>query len=106
MTKDSNLGGFQETNFIIQNGSIESNADYPLFIGDSMPTSNVTLENQDINGVNIYNTTNIIIRNCTFAATTKVYYAIWADNGTSNIVVESGNFLWKNSSFSWKIRFN
>ncbi len=83
---------FDGHDFVIKNGSFASlnGSDYPLFIGES-PTNNVTIENVNVlnGGMNVYNSANVILRNC--KATAGGYYAVWADWG-ANVVIEGGTF--------------
>lgn len=88
-------------NLTIKNGSFKSYykdtedgpylvADYALFLGDEQETSNITLENIEVNtGINIYNTLNVTMKNVT--AKGKTYYAVWLD-GHATATIESGNF--------------
>lgn len=80
------------SNFTLKNGTIKSDADYPLFLGDA-PSENILIENMVIDGgINIYACKDVTIKNSDVNASAKNYYALWADNNTTNIVVESGSF--------------
>lgn len=65
-------------------------ANYALFLGDEVETSNITLENIEVStGINIYNTLNATLKNVT--ATGRTYYAVWLDE-YATATIESGNF--------------
>lgn len=82
---------FEGDNFTIQNGTFDAKGgSYALWIGDDGGASNVIIENiTTIGGINIYNSTNVIIRNVNIKGTN--YYAIWCDQG-GQATVKSGNF--------------
>ncbi len=82
---------FDGANYIIRNGTIEStNSHYAIFVGDSIGADNAVLEDLNcIGGFNIYNSTNVTLRNCTAVA--KGYYAIWCDEGAF-VNVEGGSY--------------
>lgn len=91
-------------NLTIKNGSFISKykpsgmdvyyeADYALFIGDEIETSNITLEDLTVStGINIYNSLNVTLKNVT--ATGKTYYAVWLDEHAT-ATIESGNYKTK-----------
>lgn len=76
---------FQGTNAKIKNGTFaNTSGNYALFIGDEGTTDNFIVENVIAPGVNIYNATNVDLRNVT--STAQGYYAIWLDeNGHSEV---------------------
>lgn len=88
-------------NLTIKNGSFKSYykdtedgpylvANYALFLGDIVETSNITLENIDVNtGINIFNTLNVTLKNVT--AVGKKYYAVWLDEHVTATIL-SGEF--------------
>lgn len=85
-------GIFQGENAMIVNGVINSRADYPLFIGNGTEPTSIAVENVTLNGgVNVF-AANAILRNVTADASSKKYYAVWADNGAT-IVIESGTYI-------------
>lgn len=81
---------FEGENFTIKNGTFDAKGgSYALFIGDEA-TNNVIIENiTTIGGINIYNSSNVVIRNVNVKGTN--YYAIWCDQG-GQATVKSGNF--------------
>lgn len=88
-------------NLTIKNGSFISKykvnnsedyyeADYALFVGDEIETSNIILENLSVStGINIYNTLNVTLRNVTSIG--RTYYAVWLDEHAT-VTIESGNY--------------
>ena len=83
---------FQGNNAKIKNGSITSDANYPIFIGNGTKDTNMTLENVTSNGgVNVFAAT-CVLKNCTMDASGKTYYAVWADEGAT-IIIESGTYI-------------
>lgn len=82
---------FEGENFTIKNGVFDAKGGaYGLFIGDEEGANSVTIENiTTIGGINIYNSSNVIIRNVNVKGTN--YYAIWCDQG-GQATVKSGNF--------------
>lgn len=93
LTLDFMEGVIQGENATLCNGIVTAtNGHYPLFIGNGAPTS-VLLENLVVTrgGINVYNAT-ATLRNVTVDASTRSYYAIWADNG-GIVTVESGSYI-------------
>ncbi len=84
---------FQGKNAVIENGKIESNADYPLFIGnETNPDTLITVRNVTLNGgINVY-VAKAILENVNVDASTKNYYAIWADCA-GIVTVKSGTYI-------------
>lgn len=82
---------FEGENFTIKNGTFDAKGgSYALFIGDAA-TNNVIIENiTTIGGINIYNTSNVVIRNVDVRGAD--YYAIWCDWG-GQATVKSGSFI-------------
>lgn len=79
-------------NITIKNGKFETKAgaDYALFLGDELETSNITVEDITVStGINIYNTLNVTLKNVT--ATGQTYYAVWLDEHAT-ATIESGEF--------------
>lgn len=88
-------------NLTIKNGYFDSKvldsksnsyfkANYALFLGDEIETSNITVENITVStGINIYNTLNVTLKNVTSKG--KKYYAVWLDEHAT-CTIESGNF--------------
>ena len=100
--KSVNLSGFTITatntaicfvgeNFVIQNGTFSGRGgSYALFIGDETTTDNAVI--QDVTtqgGINVYNATNVTLRNVNITGTN--YYAVWCDEG-GQVSIESGTF--------------
>ncbi len=85
-------GIFQGKDAIITNGNIESRADYPLFIGNGTKETSITVERVNLNGgINVY-AGSAILRDVYADASSKNYYAVWADNGAT-ITIESGTYI-------------
>lgn len=83
---------FQGKNISIRNGSIVSNADYPLFVGNGTKETNAVIEDVSLNGgINVYSG-EAVLRNVNADASSKKYYAVWADNGAV-ITIESGTYI-------------
>ncbi len=81
----------QGNNFVIKDGTFDAEGQsYSLFIGDVGSTDGVTIENiTGLGGFNIFNSTNVVIRNCN--VTGSKYYAIWCDQG-GQASIESGEY--------------
>lgn len=82
----------QGNDLTIKNGTFTglNGASYGLFVGDEGETDNVVIENiTAAGGLNIYNASNVILRNCEIHATN--YYAVWADYN-AHIIIESGTY--------------
>ena len=82
---------FEGSDFTIKNGTFSSNnrGSYALFIGEN-ETNNVVIEDiTAIGGVNVFNSTNVILRNVN--AVGPNYYVIWCDEG-GQVSVENGSF--------------
>lgn len=81
---------YEGSNFTIKNGTFDGNGgSYALFIGDS-PTDNVVIQDVTaIGGINVYNSTNVVLRNVDVTGTN--YYAVWCDEG-GQVQIESGTF--------------
>lgn len=85
-------GIFQGKNVSIRNGSIISEADYPLFVGNGTVETKATIENIYLDGgINVFDG-EAILRNVHADASSKTYYAVWADNGAV-ITIESGTYI-------------
>lgn len=82
---------FQGKNFTIKNGSMDSKGgSYALFVGDEGETDSVVIEDiTAMGGFNIYNATNVTLRNVDVTGTQ--YYALWCDEN-AHVTIESGNF--------------
>lgn len=88
---------FQGSNFTIKNGTLKSNpiredqeyGSYALFIGDDVTTNVVIEDITAIGGINIYNSTNVVIKNSNVTGTN--YYAIWCDEG-GQATIKSGTY--------------
>lgn len=92
--KNDNMGViFEGSNFTIKNGTFEVNKGtgaYALFIGDSLDSNHIVVEDLTlIGGINIFNATEVEIRNLTIEGI--IYYAIWCDEH-AQVTVKSGNF--------------
>lgn len=87
---------FQGSNFTIKNGTFTSDASYALWIGDEGTTDSVVIDNVTVNGgINVYNATNVTLRNVTADATGHTYYAVWAD-ANARITIDSGKYTGEN----------
>ncbi len=88
---------FQGTGFTITNGTVDgSRADYGLWIGDEGTTTDVIIDGVTVlGGVNIYNATNVVLRN--MDVTGVCYYAVWCDQG-GQVTIESGTYTSASSS--------
>lgn len=85
-------GIFQGEDAKIMNGTIESDANYPLFIGNGSKETSITVENVTLNGgINVY-AGEATLSDVTADASSKAYYAVWADNGAT-ITIESGTYV-------------
>lgn len=81
---------FQGKNAKITNGTFAvTDGNYSLMIGDEGETDNLVVENVTATGVNIYNATNVTLRDVDSAA--KRYYAVWCDEN-AHVKIESGNY--------------
>lgn len=81
---------FEGHDFIIKNGSFDAKGgSYALFIGDEGEKNNhVVIENLTLmGGINIYNTTNVFLRNLNVMGSD--YYAVWCDEN-GHVTIESG----------------
>ena len=83
-------GIFQGENVTLKNGTVESKASYPLFIGNGTEKTSITVENVNLNGINVFEGS-AVLKNVTADASSKQYYAVWADHGAT-ITIESGTF--------------
>ncbi len=84
---------FQGENATIENGKIDSSADYSIWIGNGSKPTSITVRNVEANaGINVYAASATLI-DCTLDASSKDFYAIWADNGYAEITVESGTYI-------------
>ena len=94
---------FQGNNVSIQNGTFDSNADYPLFIGNGTEETNITIKNIDVNGgINVYVAT-VTLVDVNANVGDKTYHAVWGDEG-SNITIQSGAYTANPSeSSSWAV---
>lgn len=82
---------FEGTNITIQNGRFESTANYSIWIGNGENDTTATVKNVSSNaGVNVFAAT-ATIENCLIDASTKTYYAVWADE-SADITVNSGSY--------------
>ncbi|MEF2655392.1 MAG: InlB B-repeat-containing protein [Eggerthellaceae bacterium] len=82
--------GLQGSDFRVTNGTIKCNdGSYALFIGDD-PTSNVVIDGVTFKGgINIYNSTNVVLRNVDVEG--LAYYAVWCDRG-AQVTIKSGTY--------------
>ncbi len=94
---------FQGENATIKNGRIASPSNlpldnseidlvnYPLFIGNGTANTSITVQNVTSNGgINVF-VASVTLIDCTFDASSKKFYAIWADPA-GEITVESGTY--------------
>ena len=82
---------FEGNNLVIKNGTFESVASYSLWIGTGTKTSGIVIENvSTVGGINIFNTTDCILRNMGNVVG-HTYYAVWTDL-YANAIIEDGNY--------------
>ena len=90
---------FEGTNITIKNGTIESDANYAIRIGNGEYETSATLEGITSNGgVNVF-AADAILKDCNIDASSKEYYAVWGDSGNVNITIESGTYKGKPDGF-------
>lgn len=92
ISNDNFSFGLQGSDFTVENGTFEVNGggSYALFIGDSIATDDVVVENVTCRGgINVYNSTNVVLRNVDVTGTG--YYAVWCDEA-AQVTIESGSF--------------
>ena len=85
---------FQGENIKIQNGTMimDDTGSYPIFIGNGTQKTSAVIENvKTIGGVNVY-VADCILKDCYIDASSKKYYAVWADEGAT-ITIESGTYI-------------
>lgn len=84
---------FQGDSFTIRGGTVTSDANYALWIGDEVKSDTVLVEDvKVVGGINIYDAHNVTLRNVTVDASKKEYYAVWADYN-AQVVIESGTYI-------------
>lgn len=82
---------FQGKNATIQNGTVTSTADYPLFLGNSSKETNLTVKNVKVEGgINVY-AAKVTLIDVIAEVGEKNYHAVWGDEG-SDITIQSGTF--------------
>ncbi len=90
---------FEGENITIKNGTIKSDANYAIWIGNEENTTSATLEGITSNGgVNVF-TADAILKDCNIDASSKEYYAVWGDSGNVNITIKSGIYTGKPDGF-------
>lgn len=87
---DLNAIVFTGTNFTIKNGTFATEGNYALWIGDEAETDNVTVEDVTVGGVNVYNASNVVLKDAVISEGHK-YYAVWADVN-ADVTIESGAY--------------
>lgn len=82
---------FEGTGGVIKNGKIVcKGGSYALFVGDEGETTSFTVENVElIGGVNVYNATNVVLKDLNVTAAD--YYAVWADSAAT-VTVQGGTY--------------
>lgn len=82
---------FQGENVTIENGTVSSNADYALWIGNETQETSITVQNVSVTGgINVYGA-KATLRQVNVDASGKDWYAVWGDWG-SEVVIESGTY--------------
>ena len=82
---------FEGSGITIQNGRIDSEANYAIWIGNGENDTSVTLKNVSSNGgVNVFAAT-ATLEECNINAGSKEYYAVWSDEASS-ITIKSGEY--------------
>lgn len=85
---------FDGNDFTIQNGTFAGTQpdpnvyNYALWIGEN-GASNVTVSNVSAAGINIYNSTDVVLEDVTSVG--NEYYAVWADEDTT-VTIKSGTY--------------
>ena len=82
---------FQGKNVVIKNGTFATSngSDYPLFIGNGTRETSILVEDVTVDGgINVF-VGEVVLRNVTADASSRKYYAVWADEGAV-ITIESG----------------
>lgn len=82
---------FEGTGGVIKNGKMVcKGGSYALFVGDEGETTSFTVENVElIGGVNVYNATNVVLKDLNVTAAD--YYAVWADSAAT-VTVQGGTY--------------
>ena len=83
---------FEGTGGTVKNGKMVclSGGSYALFVGDEGETLGFTVDGVELEGgVNIYNATDVLLRNLTVNGTN--YYSVWMDEGSS-ATIEGGTY--------------
>lgn len=81
---------FEGSDITIRNGSFSGKLSYSLWIGDTVDSNHIVLENiRTDGGINVYHAHNVILKNV--EAIGHDYYAVWVDNDAS-VVIESGKY--------------
>ncbi len=84
---------FEGKNAIITNGTISSDANYALWIGNNINETIISINNvKVIGGINVFAAKAILLDCVVGDATGKTYYAVWGDSG-SEINIEGGTYL-------------
>ena len=82
---------FEGNDLLIKDGFFESVSSYSLWLGDETKTSGIVVENvSTVGGINIYNTSDVVLRNMGNVAG-HTYYAVWTDEN-ANVIIEDGNY--------------
>ena len=84
---------YQGKNITVQNGKIDGDGSYVLFIGNETKDTSFTLKNiTTIGGINCYVAKVTLKEGNHFDASTKEYYAVYGDEATQ-IVIEDGKYI-------------
>ena len=83
---------FEGSGITIQNGRIDSDANYAIWIGNGENETSATVKNVSSNsGANVF-AASATFENCNLDASAKKYYSVWADEG-AEITVKSGKYV-------------
>ena len=83
---------FEGSGITIQNGRMDSDASYAIWIGNGENETSATVKNVSSNsGANVF-AASATFENCNLDASTKEFYSVWADEG-AEITVKSGKYV-------------
>lgn len=90
-SQNNGAHAFEGTGGVIKNGKMVcKGGSYALFVGDEGETTSFTVENVElIGGVNVYNATNVVLKDLNVTAAN--YYAVWADSAAT-VTVQGGTY--------------
>lgn len=91
---------YQGKNITVQNGKIDGDGNYVLFIGNETKDTSFTLKNiATIGGINCYVAKVTLKEGNYFDASESPYYAVYGD-GATQIVIEDGEYIGGTDGFS------